>query len=254
MDGKKCVLIIDGNNILYRAFYALPRLTSPMGIPTGAVYGFMNMLGKVRESYAPGFMCVVFDAPGPTFREQVYEEYKEKRQKMPEDMAEQLPVIKELIRLSGIKILEIEGVEADDVIGTLVEAAKKKGLGVVIVSSDKDLCQLVGEGVVMYDSLKGKLFDPEAVREKFGVLPGAIVDLIALSGDTSDNIPGVKGIGDKTAVALLKEFGAVEKNEKNLPSIKGKRGEEKGEKRRKAGIKVERAEGPYHWVNREGKL
>lgn len=223
MSSKERFLIVDGSNLLYRAFYALPRLTSSDGTPTGAVYGFVSSLQKVRNRFSPRYLCVVFDAPGPTFRDELYEGYKETRQKMPEDIAAQIPIIKEIIDISGIKSVEIEGVEADDVIGSLSRVAAKMDLEVVIVSSDKDLCQLVEKNVQMFDSLKDRIVKAPDVQKKFGVEPGKIVDLIALSGDQTDNIPGVPGIGNKTAAALLQEFGSVENLTKNLDFVKGKR-------------------------------
>lgn len=225
MSSKERFLIVDGSNLLYRAFYALPRLTSSDGTPTGAVYGFVSSLQKVRNRFSPRYLCVVFDAPGPTFRDELYEGYKETRQKMPEDIAAQIPIIKEIIDISGIKSVELEGVEADDVIGSLSRIAAKLDLEVVIVSSDKDLCQLVEKNVQMFDSLKDKLVKAPDVLKKFGVEPEKIVDLLALSGDQSDNIPGVPGIGNKTAAALLQEFGSVENLTKNLDFVKGKRRE-----------------------------
>ncbi|NIO16707.1 MAG: DNA polymerase I [Deltaproteobacteria bacterium] len=225
MGSKATFLIIDGNNLLYRAFYALPRLTASNGTPTGAVYGFVNSLQKVRERFSPSYLCVVLDAPGPTFREELYDRYKEKRQKMPEDIALQLPIVKEIIDLSGIRRVEIEGVEADDVIGSICRRAAEQDLQVIIVSSDKDLCQLVTDDVQMFDSLKDSIIKPEDVEKKFGVGPGGIVDFIALSGDPTDNIPGVPGIGGKTAAALLKEFGSVENLIRNLDFVKGRKKE-----------------------------
>ncbi|MDH3258734.1 MAG: DNA polymerase I, partial [Deltaproteobacteria bacterium] len=225
MSSKERFLIVDGSNLLYRAFYALPRLTSSDGTPTGAVYGFVSSLQKVRNRFSPRYLCVVFDAPGPTFRDELYEGYKETRQKMPEDIAAQIPIIKEIIDISGIKSVELEGVEADDVIGSLSRIAAKMDLEVVIVSSDKDLCQLVEKNVQMFDSLKDRIVKAPDVRKKFGVEPEKIVDLLALSGDQTDNIPGVPGIGNKTAAALLQEFGSVENLTKNLDFVKGKRRE-----------------------------
>jgi DNA polymerase-1 len=225
MSSKERFLIVDGSNLLYRAFYALPRLTSSDGTPTGAVYGFVSSLQKVRNRFSPRYLCVVFDAPGPTFRDELYEGYKETRQKMPEDIAAQIPIIKEIIDISGIKSVELEGVEADDVIGSLSRIAAKMDLEVVIVSSDKDLCQLVEKNVQMFDSLKDRIVKAPDVRKKFGVEPENIVDLLALSGDQTDNIPGVPGIGNKTAAALLQEFGSVENLTKNLDFVKGKRRE-----------------------------
>jgi DNA polymerase-1 len=225
MSSKAKFLIIDGNNLLYRAFYALPRLTASDGTPTGAVYGFVNSLQKVRDRFSPLYLCVVLDAPGPTFREELYANYKETRQKMPEDIAVQLPIIKEIIDLSGIKRVEVEGVEADDVIGSLSKKAAEGDLEVVIVSSDKDLCQLVDQKIQMFDSLKDRVLKPSDVKEKLGVEPERVVDLIALSGDPTDNIPGVPGIGNKTAAALLQEFGSVENLVRNLDVVKGKKRE-----------------------------
>jgi len=203
------ILLVDGTNSLYRAFFAIPALRAPDGSPTNAAYGFVNMLAKVVREEEPDYIVVVFDPPGKTFRHEIYDEYKAGRDATPEDLSAQFPVVRELIEAHHIPIVEVEGFEADDVIATLVERAPKKAQ-TLIVSTDKDLMQLVGDRVTLLDGMKDRRTGPAEVEERFGVPPAQVLDLRALVGDPSDNIPGVKGIGAKGAAKLIAEWGDLE--------------------------------------------
>jgi len=211
MTPKKTLYLIDGSSYLYRAFYALGRLTNARGMPTQAIYGFAQMLTKVMRDKKPDYLCVVFDPPGPTHRHAMYEAYKATRQKMPEELVTQVPYIKELVRLHGLARVEQEGYEADDVIATLTGRAVEHALEVVIVSADKDLLQLVSDPEIrQWDPQKDRVFDEEGVAGKFGVGPHLMVDYLALVGDSSDNVPGVKGVGEKTARQLLQRWSSLD--------------------------------------------
>lgn len=211
MDSKKTFYLIDGSSYIYRAFYGLTRLTNAKGMPTQAIYGFAQMLLKVIRDKKPDYICVVFDSPTPTFRHESYPPYKATRQKMPEDLSVQVPYIKYLVRLHGIPQLEVPGYEADDLIATLTDRAEEAGLDTVIVSGDKDLHQLIKDPhIVQWDPQKDRLFNEELVKERFGVTPVQMSDYLALVGDSSDNVPGVKGVGDKTARELLQQWGSLD--------------------------------------------
>ncbi len=216
--------LIDANNLLYRAFYALPRLTAPDGTPTNAAFGFARVLLKILREDRPDAVAVVFDAPGPTARHALYPEYKANRLKVPEDLAAQIPLVKELVDALGVPRIEESGVEADDVIGTLSREAEASGMEVVIVSSDKDLYQLVSDRVRVRDGIRERTVGSREVEETFGVPPSRIVDLLALAGDPSDNVPGVPGIGEKTAAGLIREFGSLEEVLMRAAEIPGSRG------------------------------
>lgn len=219
------LILIDGSNWLFRAYHALPPLTAPDGTPTGAVHGMGNMLRRLIKDYAPQQLAVVFDPPGKTFREDIYPEYKANRGATPEDLVIQFPLVVELCEAMGLRVLQIPGVEADDVIGTLATRAAARGEPVLIVSGDKDLAQLVTDQVHILDTMKNRRMDPGGVVEKFGVAPERIVDYLALMGDASDNIPGVPGVGEKTAAKLLKEHGTLDDVIAASANIKGKLGE-----------------------------
>ncbi len=203
------IVLVDGTNTLYRAFFAIPGLRAPDGSPTNAAYGFVNMLGKVRREEQPDILIVVFDARGKTFRHRLFPGYKAGREAQPEDLSAQIPVVRELVEAHRIPILEVEDIEADDVIATLVERAPSDAQ-VAIVSTDKDLMQLVSERVTLLDGVKDARFGPAEVEQRFGVPPEQVRDLRALIGDPSDNIPGVKGIGAKGAAKLIGEWGDLE--------------------------------------------
>ncbi len=219
------LILVDGSSYLFRAFHAMPYLSNSHGEPTGAVYGIINMLKKLLTDHEPTHMAVVFDAKGDTFRNELYAEYKANRPSMPEELASQVADVHESVRAMGLPLLCIEGVEADDVIGTLSRHVEKQGVPVLIVSGDKDLTQLVDDTVVMVDTMKDARYDVDGVRGKFGVPPNLIIDYLALVGDTSDNIPGVPKVGPKTAVKWLEEYGTLDGVIENADRIKGKAGE-----------------------------
>jgi DNA polymerase-1 len=203
------LVLVDAANCLYRAFFALPPLRTSDGFPTNALHGFAQMLRKVMREEQPTAMAVVFDAPGPTFRKDLFGDYKATRDAQPEDLTAQFPVAREIVEASGIALLEVPGFEADDVIATLVALAPA-GTEVVIVSTDRDLMQLVSDRVVLLDTMRDKRIGPAEVEERFGVPPARVLDVRALVGDTTDNIPGVKGIGEKGAARLIQEYGSLE--------------------------------------------
>ncbi|MDD3250677.1 MAG: DNA polymerase I [Smithella sp.] len=215
--------VVDGSNYLYRAFYGIPALSNSRGFPTNAIYGFTTMLMKLLKDIHPDYIVVTFDLKGPTTRHEAYEDYKATRKPMPEDLIAQVPLIKDVVRGFSIAILEKQGTEADDLIGTLVAEARKKKWRAVMISGDKDLMQLIGDGVTLVDTMKDKTYDSAAVREKFGVGPDKVVEILGLMGDASDNIPGVPGIGPKTARKLIEEYGSVEtvlENAEKLHNVK----------------------------------
>jgi DNA polymerase I len=219
------LVLVDGSSYLYRAFHALPPLTGPEGQPTGALYGVANMLRKLRADYAPRRMAVVFDAPGRTFRDDLYAEYKANRPPMPEELAVQVEPLHDLVRALGLPLLCIPGVEADDVIATLATQAEARGEPVVISTGDKDLAQLVSDRVTLVNTMTNTVLDPPGVREKFGVDPGQIVDFLTLVGDTVDNVPGVDKVGPKTAAKWIGQYGSLDAVLENADDIGGKVGE-----------------------------
>jgi len=219
------IVLIDSNNIAYRAFYALPdTIITSSGIMTNAVLGFTNMFLKIVEDQRPDRVVCAFDSSGPTFRHLMFEEYKLHRKKMPEELLGQLPLIKEVMEAFSISCIEMEGMEADDILATLARDAAESGDEAVIVTGDKDMLQMVSGRVSVLSSKKSItdtiIYGPEAVREKMGVGPGSVRDLLALMGDSSDNIPGVPGIGPKTAVKLINEFGSLEGIYEKMAEIK----------------------------------
>jgi DNA polymerase-1 len=203
--------LIDGSSYIYRAYYAINRLTNPQGMPTQAVFGFIQMIRKIIDQEKPDYLAMVFDAKGPNFRHELYEEYKAHRPSMPDDLVVQIPYIKEVSRFYGLPILEKQGFEADDIIATLTREAEAEGFEVVIVSGDKDLLQMISPRVCMWDTLKNQIFDMKTIQERFGTTPSQWVDIMGLAGDSSDNVPGVPGIGEKTAVKLIQAHGSLEK-------------------------------------------
>ena len=221
MDEKRLYLI-DATAFCYRAFYALKGLSTSLGQPTNAIYGFLNMLNKIIKEKKPYYLAACFDVSRDTFRLKKFTEYKIQRPPMPDGLTSQIPLIKKLISAYGISILEKEGFEADDVIATMSAKAKEAGIAVTIVSSDKDVLQLVDENTVVFNPYKekGVILDVKGVEEFFGVGPGQVSDVIALMGDSVDNIPGCRGIGEKTAVELIKDFGSVENLLSNADRIK----------------------------------
>ena len=222
---KDPIILVDGSSYLYRAYHALPPLTTSKNQPTGAIKGVISMIKKVLIDHPDSPLAVVFDAKGKTFRHDMYSEYKANRPPMPEDLVQQIEPIHRIISLMGIKLIMIPGVEADDVIGTLAEQARQKKLNTVISTGDKDMTQLVCDNVSVVNTMSGELLDENGVMNKFGVGPELITDYLALIGDKSDNVPGVDKVGPKTAVKWLNEYKNIEGIKKNAESIGGKVGE-----------------------------
>ena len=225
MSEPKPLILIDGSSWLFRAYHALPPLTNPQGEATGAVFGMTTMLKRLLKEYAPERIAVIFDPPGPTFRHELYAEYKANRDETPDDLKKQFPLVRELIEAMGLPVLQPPGVEADDVIGTLATQGRAQGLTVLIVTGDKDMAQLVDGQVKLLDTMKQRTLDAAAVTEKFGVPPERVIDYLALMGDSSDNIPGVPGVGEKTAAKLLKEYGTLDALMARAGELKGKLGD-----------------------------
>ncbi len=219
------LLLVDGSSYLYRAFHALPDLRTSAGEPTGAIRGVLSMLRALEADYKSEFRAVVFDAKGKTFRDDWYPEYKAHRPAMPEDLVAQIEPLHQCIRAAGWPLLMVDGVEADDVIGTLSRRAAAAGIECVISTGDKDLAQLVNPHVRLVNTMSGELLDPAAVRAKFGVPPERIVDYLALVGDTVDNVPGVPKVGPKTAVKWLDSYGSLEAIVAHAADIGGAVGE-----------------------------
>jgi len=211
---RKTVLLVDGHGLAFRAFYALPELSAPDGTPTNALLGFANMLLKTIDDVRPELAAVVFDAPGPTFRHEAFKAYKEGRRPTPEDLKVQMPFIKDFSRDMGFPVIEKPGIEADDVIASTARLAAGKGFRVVILTADKDILQVLAPDLTVMRPVKGvsefRLYDPQSFTEEYGFPPGAMADYLAMVGDTIDNVPGIKGVGDKTARALLAEYGSLE--------------------------------------------
>jgi len=229
MSAKKSspLLLVDGSSYLYRAYHVpnLQRLTNAAGEPTGAAYGVINMLRSLITEYQPEHMAVVFDARGKTFRHDMYQEYKANRPSMPDDLAAQVEPLHALVRALGLPLLQVAGVEADDVIGTLAREATAQGIETVISTGDKDMAQLVSEHVTLVNTMSQTTMDSAGVEEKFGVPPGLIIDFLALTGDSSDNIPGIPGVGPKTAANWLRTLGSLDAIIAHAGEIKGKAGE-----------------------------
>jgi DNA polymerase-1 len=207
---NKTLLLVDGSSYLYRAFHAMPDLRNAEGAPTGAIYGIINMLRRLRNDYAAAYIACVFDAKGKTFRDDWYGEYKANRPPMPDDLARQVEPIHEAVRAMGWPILMVEGIEADDVIGTLAVQAAGQGMNAVISTGDKDMAQLVNDHVTLINTMSNEKFDREGVIAKFGVPPERIVDYLSLIGDTVDNVPGVAKVGPKTACKWLAQYGSLD--------------------------------------------
>ncbi len=210
LERKKSFYIIDGNSYIYRAFFAIKNLSTSYGLPTNAVFGFVNMLLKIIKEKSPDLLAIAFDPKGPTRRHMEFKDYKAHRPPMPRDLIPQIPYIHRLVEAFRIQVFIQEGQEADDVIATLVRNAEAEGLEVTIVTGDKDILQLVGPNIKVYDTLKDKVYEPKDVEERFGVPPDRMVEIMGLMGDASDNIPGVHGIGEKTAQMLIKQYGTIE--------------------------------------------
>ena len=213
------LVLVDGSSYLYRAFHAFPPLTNSAGEPTGAMYGVLNMLKSLISQVQPSHIAVVFDAKGKTFRDEMFEQYKSHRPPMPDDLRKQIQPLHDIIRALGIPLLVIEGVEADDVIGTLAVEASKANQKVLISTGDKDMAQLVDDNIMLINTMNNTLLDREAVIEKYGIPPELIIDYLALMGDSADNIPGVAGVGEKTALGLLQGIGSMAEIYANLDKV-----------------------------------
>lgn len=228
MSSSKRLFLVDGNAIAYRSYYAFIQrpLTNSKGQNTSAVYGFVTFLNRILTEEAPDYIAVVFDTGAPTFRHKEYKEYKATRQKMPEDLFSQLAIIKDVVNAYKIPVLEMDGFEADDVIGTLAKRAESEGALSFLVTADKDFMQLVSSKTKMYkpgrQGTDVEIVDIEAVKEKFGVPPEKVIEVLGLTGDTSDNVPGVPGVGEKTAIPLIQQYGSIENLYKNIAKIEQK--------------------------------
>lgn len=226
MDNKK-LMVIDGSSLLHRAFYALPLLTTKEGIYTNGIYGFLTMFYKIKEEYNPEYICVAFDKKGPTFRHKEYKEYKGTRSKSPSELAQQFPIIRDVLKAMNVAVLEMDEYEADDIAGTLAKLGEERGLDTILVTGDKDYLQLATDKVKVLITVKGisemEIFDREKIIEIYEISPSQLIDLKGLMGDKSDNIPGVPGIGEKTGLKLIKEYGNIEGVYENLDNLSGKK-------------------------------
>ena len=222
---NKTLLLVDGSSYLYRAVHALPDLRGPGGVPTGALHGVVAMMKLLRKQFPAEHAACVFDAKGPTFRDDWYPEYKAQRAPMPEDLAAQIEPIHEAVKLLGWPVLMVPGIEADDAIGTLARVAAQSGHQVVISTGDKDLAQLVNASVTLINTMSNERLDIPGVVAKFGVPPERIIDYLTLMGDTVDNVPGVEKVGPKTAAKWIAEFGSLDGVIAAAPGMKGAAGE-----------------------------
>jgi DNA polymerase I len=222
---KETLFLLDGSSYIYRAYFAIRHLSSPKGFPTNALYGFTQMLLKVMKEHAPAHVAVIFDAGKVTFRHEIFPAYKATRSAMPDDLSPQIEPIKQMVRAFSIPALELPGFEADDIIGTIAKKCEAQGLKCVVVTGDKDLMQIVTDNVTILDTMYDKRYGIGEVKEKFGVGPEGVVDFLALKGDSSDNIPGVPGVGDVTAKKLLQEYGSLDNLLAHAGEVKGKNGE-----------------------------
>ncbi|MDO9565375.1 MAG: DNA polymerase I [Candidatus Desulfaltia sp.] len=223
MNKEKTLYLIDGSAYIYRAYHAIQSLTNSKGLPTNAVFGFTRTLLKLIEDRAPEYVAMFFDAKGPTFRHKIYKEYKANRPLMPDDLSVQIPYIKDITKGFNIQAIEMSGYEADDLIGTISTNAEKAGFHVVMVTGDKDFMQLVTDKATIWDPMKDKIIDAEVIQETFGVEPLQIVDVMGLTGDAADNIPGVPGIGPKTAIDLIKTYQNMELLYARIDTVKKKK-------------------------------
>ena len=209
MENEKTIYMVDGSAYIYRAYHAVRGLSNSKGLPTNAVFGFARMLLKLIEDRSPEYIGIFFDSKGPTFRHKIYKEYKANRPPMPEDLSVQIPYIKEVTKGFNLPVIEMPGFEADDLIGTCARMAEKNGFSVIMVTGDKDFMQLVTEKSIIWDPMKNKTLDEKSIREVNGVEPSMMIEVMGLSGDTADNIPGVPGVGPKTALSLIKTYGSM---------------------------------------------
>ncbi len=222
---SQTLLLVDGSSYLYRAFHAMAPLTAPDGTPTGALYGVLNMLRRLRADYVHDYCAVVFDAKGKNFRHQMFPDYKATRPPMPDELRPQAEMLPEMVRLMGWPVLVVPDVEADDVIGTLAKQGEAAGWNVVVSTGDKDMAQLVSEHVTLVNTMSNEKLDIDGVKAKFGVRPDQIIDYLTLMGDKVDNVPGVEKCGPKTAVKWLEQYGTLQGVIEHAGEIKGKVGE-----------------------------
>ena len=223
MNNEKTLYLIDGSAYIYRAYHAIHSLTNSKGLPTNAAFGFTRTILKLIEDRAPEYVAMFFDAKGPTFRHEMYKDYKANRPPMPDDLSIQIPYIKDITKGFNMPAIEMPGYEADDLIGTVSQAAEKAGFSVVMVTGDKDFMQLVTDKITIWDPMKDKITDAEAIQKTFGVEPLQIIDIMGLSGDTADNIPGVPGVGPKTAIDLIKTYQSMELLYERIDTVKKKK-------------------------------
>jgi len=223
MNKEKTLYLIDGSAYIYRAYHAIRSLTNSKGLPTNAAFGFARMLLKLLEDRAPEYIVMFFDAKGPTFRHEMYADYKANRPPMPDDLSIQIPYIKEITKGFNMPVIEMSGYEADDLIGTFSRIAEKAGFNVVMVTGDKDFMQLVTDKAIIWDPMKEKTIDSDVIRTTYGIEPRQMVDVMGLSGDTADNIPGVPGIGQKTALSLIKTYKSMKQLYEQIDTIKKKK-------------------------------
>jgi len=209
-DQKPRLFLIDGSSYIFRAFFAIPPLSNAAGLPTNAIFGFTNILLKLLKQHRPEYVVVALDAGRETFRNEMFADYKSNRPEAPAELVPQFPYFRKVLDALNLPLLELPGYEADDIIATLCGTMSGQGCQVVVVSSDKDLMQLVTNGIRLLDSAKDRWIGAEQVREKFGVAPEQVIEVMGLMGDAVDNIPGVKGIGEKTAIALIQQFQTLE--------------------------------------------
>ena len=233
---REKIVLIDGHSILNRAFYGVPDLTNSEGLHTNAVYGFLNIMFKILDEEQPEYLTVTFDVHAPTFRHELYGDYKGTRKPMAEELREQVPVIKNVLRAMGVKIIEQAGLEADDLLGTLSRRCEEQGLDVSIISGDRDTLQLATEHVMIRipKTKQGRTevedYNADQVKERYGVTPQEFIDVKALMGDASDNIPGVPGVGEKTATKIIEEYHSLENAYAHVDEIKPPRAQQKSER------------------------
>ena len=218
--------IIDGHSQLYQAYYAITGLTTPKGQPINAVYGFTRMLRKIIKEDKPCYMAIAFDTKGPTFRHIEYKEYKSHRKPTPDDLVSQIPLLYDVINAYNIPLFAIQGFEADDIIGTISKKLSKENIECTIITIDKDMDQLIDKHIKIFNPRKKEIRDTEKLRKEKGIEPGNVIDILALGGDSSDNIPGIPGIGYKTALNLIREWKSLENVISNVDKIKGKKKQE----------------------------
>ncbi|MCR4290574.1 MAG: hypothetical protein NUV86_09995 [Candidatus Scalindua sp.] len=222
----KNFFIIDGHSQLYQAYYAISGLTTPAGQPINAVYGFTRMLRKILKEERPCYMAIAFDSKGPTFRHLEYKEYKEHRKPTPDDLVSQIPLMFDVIKAYGIPLFAIQGFEADDIIGTISKKVSMENIECTIITTDKDMDQLVDKYIKIFNPRKKQIRNIDKIRSEMGIEPKSFIDVLALSGDSSDNIPGVPGIGIKTALELIREWKSLENVLSNTDKVKGKKKQE----------------------------